>query len=325
METDLSASKERGVRRLRRRLWLERVFFLLVIAAMLAYHYGALPAIGRRVCLVAVDGRPVVVVATRAEAERLLVEIRRSAGPVEKVGFAQKVTFRSVPANGNPVQPEAKAMEALASRLQPVMEGAVILANRQVVVALASKAEATKTLSLLLREFAPEGGGFTTVFKEDVKVEMREAPADRFVASPEAAVAKIREEAAPASVHEVQPGETAWKIARDAHVSLNRLVQANPGLDTNRLRAGDQVKMPGKAAAITVVAQRETQEPIGGRGRRRLQVVRVTYENGAQVSREVIGYRPLAAPADLPAGRLEGRRAREGRWGRARAPRGVGE
>ncbi len=319
MEPDLSASKERGVRRLRRRLWLERVFFLLLIAAMLAYHYGILPAVGPRVCLVAVDGHPVVVVATRAEAERLLREIRQSAGPVEKVTFAQKVSFHSVSANGNPVQPEAKAMEALASRLEPVMEGAVILANRQVVVALASKAEASKTLSLLLREFAPEGSGFTTVFKEDVKVEMRKAPADRFMASPEAAVAKIREEAAPVGMHEVQPGETAWKIALDAHVSLNRLAQANPGLDTNKLRAGDQVKMPGKAAAITVVAQKETQEPIGGRARRRLQVVRVTYENGAVVSREVIGYRPMAAPPDSAAGPLEGRA------GGRRAPRGTGE
>jgi LysM repeat protein len=294
------------VRRLRRRLWLERAFFLLVMAAMLAYHYGAVPGIGKRVCLVAVDGHPVAVVGTRAEAERLLKEIGRSAGPVEKVRFAQKVTFHSVAAEGNPVQPEAKAMEALASRLQPVMEGAVILANGQVVVVLGSKAEAAKTLSRLLSEFAPAGTGFRTVFKEDVKIEMREAPADRFAASAEAAVERIREETAPASVHEVRPGETAWKIALEAHVSVTRLAQANPGMDTNKLRAGDQIKIPGKAAPITVIAQKETQEPIGEGARRRLQVVRVTYENGAQVSREVIGYRRIVAPGNSPARRPEG-------------------
>jgi len=116
----------------------------------------------------------------------------------------------------------------------------------------------------------------------------------------------IREETAPASVHEVRPGETAWKIALEAHVSVTRLAQANPGMDTNKLRAGDQIKIPGKAAPITVIAQKETQEPIGEGARRRLQVVRVTYENGAQVSREVIGYRRIVAPGNSPARRPEG-------------------
>jgi len=301
MESDPYASKERGLRRLRRRLWLERAFFLLVIGGLLAYHYGALPG-GRRVCLVAVDGKPVTVVATQREAERLLEEIKRDAGPVEKVQFAEKVTFHSVPADRNPVQGEAKAMEALAGRVQPVMEGAVILANGEVVVALASKVEATKTLSLFLREFAPAGGGFRTMFKEELRVESRRVPMDRFVPSPEAAVARIREETAPATTHEVQPGETAWKIALEAHVSLNRLAQANPGMDVNKLRAGDQVKIPGKASPITVVAQKELQQAVGEGPRRRMQVVRLTYENGAQVSREVIGYRPIGGARGTGAG-----------------------
>ena len=304
MESDLQAKRERSLRRLRRRLWLERAFFLVVIGVVLAWHYGALPG-GRRVCLVAVDGKPVTVVATRGEAERLVEEVKRAAGPVEKVEFTQKVTFHSVPAEGNPVEAEGRAMAALASRVEPVMEGAAILADGQVVVALPSKAEAAKTLSLFLREFAPAGGGYRTVFKEDVRVEVRRAAMDRFAESPEAAVAKVREETAPVGTHEVEPGETAWEIALEAHVPLSRLAQANPEMDMNKLRAGDEVKIPGKAAPITVVAQKEVQQPTGQGARRRMQVVRLTYENGVQVSKEVIGYRPMGRPREAGRGAEE--------------------
>lgn len=315
MDGDIYASEQSRLRRLRRRLWLERAVFLLLLLLLLAHHRGAWKG-RRQAWLIAVDGRPVVVVASAREAKRLLQEVKRASVPAElsqqvdldEVRFAQRVTLHRVPAEAHEVAGAAEAMGALASRLQPVVEAAAILANGEVVVALPETAEATRTLSLILQEFTPKGEGFTSVFKEEVRVERRLVPLDRYVRTAREAVAKIRQAEEPARTHEVKPGETAWKIALAEGVPLDRLQRANPGLDLNRLRAGAQVKIPGKGAPITVISQKEILEPGGEGPRRRLQVVRLTYENGVQVSREVIGYRPLPSQ-----GQERGRRAEPAR------------
>jgi LysM repeat protein len=42
----------------------------------------------------------------------------------------------------------------------------------------------------------------------------------------------------------VKSGDTGARIAREAGVSLGDLLAANPGVDWNRLRVGQVIKMP---------------------------------------------------------------------------------
>jgi len=310
---------ERAIGKLRRRLWLERLFFLALLGLGLAYHYGALPG-GRGAWLIAADGRPVVVVKSHADAVRLLEDVKQTTGPPERVKFEQKVSFHRVPAERNPVQSDADAIAALMAQLRPLIEGAAVLADGELVVGLPTKEEASKTLSLLLKEFSPPGEGVTRVFKENVQVELQDLPTDKFAESAQAAVAKIRKELAPAGVHEVKPGETAWEIARDYRVPLGRFAQANPDLDINRLRAGDEVNIPSKGAPITVVARREVRETTGRGPRGRLQIVRITYENGVEVSRQVIGRRTPRVPGSPPGSPVSDRGPAASRRGRSASP-----
>jgi LysM repeat protein len=284
----------RALARLRRQLWIERAVFLVVIAAGVAHHYGLLPG-GRRACLIAADGHPVTVVASESDARRLLDEVKRAVGPPDQIAFAEKVTLHSVSAGRNPAASDAAAMEALSSRLHPVIPGVAIVADGQVVVGLPSQEEAVRALSLLQQAFAPSGLGVTTVFKENVHLEKRNIAADEMVTSAQAAVEKIRAGLKPKGIHEVKPGETGWKIALDSHVPLSRLAQANPDMDINRIRAGDRVNIPAEGAAITVIARKDVERETGLGPRRSVQVVRVTYENGVAVAREVVGHRRIAA------------------------------
>ena len=288
MEGDLSimgseAGEERAIRSLRRRLWIERVIFVLIVAGVLAFHFGKLGV--RRACLIAVDGKPAALVASRADANRLLEEVKRSSGISGTISFSHKVTLHSISAAGQRVLPDAEAMQALSQKLEPLVQASAILVNGELVIALPGRNEAVQTLSSLLRELSPPIEGIQASFKENVKIETREVPADRFAASAAAAVERIMKAAAPKGAHEVEPGETGWKIALAYHVPISRLAAANQGIDLNRIRAGDKLKIPGELPPLTVVARKEAKEELAPGVSK---TVRVTYENGVEVSRDVV-------------------------------------
>ncbi|MCL6444344.1 MAG: LysM peptidoglycan-binding domain-containing protein [Alicyclobacillus sp.] len=47
----------------------------------------------------------------------------------------------------------------------------------------------------------------------------------------------------------VQRGDTLWSISAHFHVSINAILQANPGLSANTLRYGTTIRIPSHAAA----------------------------------------------------------------------------
>jgi LysM repeat protein len=292
MRVDSGPDADRRIRSLSRRLWAERAVFLLLLAGLVAFHYGKLGV--RRVAVIAIDGRPVAVVASRADANRLLNEIKGASGLPGNVSFSRQVSLYSAPAAGHRVLPDAEAMAILSSKLEPVIQASAILVNGELVAGLPTRNEAVQVLSALLKELSPPGPGVQAAFKEQVRIESREVPVNGFSRSAAAAVERIMKSAAPKGSHEVNPGETGWKIARDARVPLSRLKAANPGVNLDRIRAGDELKIPGELPPLTVIARREIKEELGPGVSR---TVRVTYENGAEVSRDIISReRPVSKP-----------------------------
>jgi LysM repeat protein len=287
------------VRALRRRLWIERVIWLALIGLLAAVHFGALPG-GRRVTLIAVNGDPVTVVASRADARRLLDALKSPSGEViGDVTFAEKVASHSVSASRNPIQSDSEAMKALAGRLHPMVQAAAIVAGGEVVLALPNQQEAVKTLSAILQRFSPPGDSVTRYFKEEVKVETRSVPVGALYPTANAALERIIEASRPKAEYEVRPGDSAWKIAQKYSVPLSRLGGANPGMDLNRVRAGERLKIPGELPPITIIARKEIKEPISDEPGAPTRKVRISYENGAEVSRQVIG-RPPRRTAAFP-------------------------
>jgi LysM repeat protein len=275
------------VARLRRRLWIERVVWALLLAALVALYLGVLPG-GRRTALIAVDGKPIAVVASRGDALRLLEEVKAGSGlPPERVSFAQKVIIHQVAAAKNPPQADREVIGALSEVLQPVVSATAIVANGEVVLALPDEAEAVRTLSLIVREFSPSEQTGTVYFRENVRIEGRQVRPALLYESAAAAMEKIVEGAAPKAEHAVTRGDSAWKIGRDYAVPLSRLAAANPDLDMDRLQVGQKVKIPGELPPLTVIARRDIEEPIAP-GSLSMRKVRITYENGVEVKREVI-------------------------------------
>jgi LysM repeat protein len=281
------------------RLWLERTFFLIVILVLVLLYLGALPG-GRRVCLVTVDGEPVAVLETHADAQRILDEIKAASDlRPDEIKFAQEVELHSVSALRNPVQSDSEAIEALRSRLEVVASAAAILADGELVVALPEQSEAVRTLSLLLTSLAPPGPNSAAYFKERIKIQAQNVPPEMLARTAEEAAERVADVASSTDEHDVKPGESAWKIARDHEVTLPRLAHANPGVDLEKLQAGATLKIPGKLPSITVIARKEVEEEVDQGMYRRTRTVRITYENGMEVRRDVIGGR-LPVPSVRP-------------------------
>ncbi len=277
------------VRRLRRRLWIERVFWLIVIGVIAAARLGVRPGGGRAVLIIA-NGQPITVVASRAEANRLLDELKTTPSvPGMKVRFAENVALHSVSASRNPIQPESEAMKALAARVHPVVRAAAIVTNGEVVLGLPNQDEAVKTLPGILRRFSPPGGNVIPFFKEQVRIETRDIPPDKLYLNAEKAIERIVDASAPKGEYEVRPGDSAWKIARQHQIPLSRLAAANPEVNINRVIAGQKLKIPGELPPLTVMARREIEEKLGEGPDAPVRKVRIIYENGAELSREVIG------------------------------------
>jgi LysM repeat protein len=286
------ASDEGEARGLRRRLWVERTIFVVLLAGVLAFHFGKIGV--RRVCVIAVDGHPTAVVASRADANQLLDEIKKSAGVSAEVTFSRKVTLHLVSAAGERVVSDTEAMAALAGKLEPVVQASAILVNGELIIGLPARADAIQTLSRLLQKLSPNVSDVQTAFKESVKIEDRQVPTNRVADSAEAAVEKVLKASAPKGTHEVMSGESGWKIALSYRVPVSRLAAANPGVDLGRIQAGEKLMIPGELPPITVVARKDVREELGPGISR---TTRITYENGAVVSRHVIGReRPPESP-----------------------------
>jgi LysM repeat protein len=301
MPDNFVAPSDLLVRQLRRRLWLERVCWLLLLGLLGAVHFGAVPG-GRRAILITANGQPVTVVASRGEANRLLDDLKSPSNvPNTKVAFAETVTLRSVSAARNPIQSDSEAMNAIAAKIHPVVRASAIIVNGEIVLALPDQSEAVTVLSDILNRFSPPGEDVTRYFKEQVKVETRDVPPDTLYPNDEKAVARIAEASAPKGEYEVKPGDSAWKIARHFAVPLSRLGAANPEVDLNKVRLGQKLKVPGDLPPLTVIARREIQEPLGESPFAPARKIRITYENGAEVNREIIGRqarRTLAGPVE---------------------------
>lgn len=286
------------------RPWLERTLFVAVLALFGAWHFGAFGP-GRQTCVVVVDGKPVVVMASRAAADRLLEEIRQQAGAddVKAAQFAQRVDLYSVAADRNPSVSDVEAMKILAPKLDVVVPGAGLFVNGKLFVGLPSRDAAVETFTLLLRELSPPDPDLTRAFKERVSIREGLLPIENYVPDAQTVLSQVREAMAEKITYTAKAGDSPWKIANDHGTTIARVRRANPGLDFMRLQVGQEVVVPTGKAPVTVVAWKEVLEPVGESGQ--TQTVRIVYENGEEVQRYV-----AQRPRRSPPSRSRPRRAR---------------
>lgn len=296
--------RARKTEKLRRQLFVERLFFLAVIALMAVFLVRQARAL--RIYQVTVDGRPVAIVGDRGTANRLLHEL---AGGSADARFRQVVAVQRVDPRAA-VMPEKRAHAALAATINVIVPGYVILVNGKLAAGLSSREEAEQVLARLRETYA--GTNQKAHFKESVRIEATDIPRARLVSTEQAFRALAGGAAAGAAeTYRVQPGDTASGIAANHGISTAQLAELNPKANLNRLATGQVLTVGRGKPTVTVVSVEERTEiepiphsssvqvaPDLPRGERRVIAPgrdgektvrsRVARENGRVVKREVV-------------------------------------
>jgi len=168
------APQARAGDKLRRQLFVERVFFiaLVVVLAIVAVRQAR----ALRMYQVSVNGRPVAIVSDSATAKKLLREVQ---GDTPDARFSQTVVVQ----RANPramVMTEARARNVLAAAINVIVPAYVILANGKVGAVLATRVDAEQVVSRLRR------GGVSPSTLASVRIEEANVSRTRIVSRDEA-------------------------------------------------------------------------------------------------------------------------------------------
>jgi hypothetical protein len=319
-------SPESQARRLRRRLWLERALFVLMLGGL--GGAWAYPLVFPTVWAVSVDGVPVVALEQRELAASIARRLQRGDQEVGADGAAQPPARRVAVVAADPTQVDVADEDGAFRALTPVLGlaelRAVIRVQGAVVAALPTEHAAEQALVDLKARFAAGARELEAApeFKEVVTVRLEPAARGLWCETPADAVQRLlygRSDGT--TLHTVDRGETAAEIAGRYGLDRQELRELNPGVTLDPLRAGARVRIARpRTPTVTVVTRLRIAEErplpfpsvtqpdrtlyVGKRGVRhpgrpgRERVIyRVRCENGKEVGREACGVAVLEKPA----------------------------
>ena len=204
---------------------------------------------------------------------------------------------------------------ALGKTVRVFAPAAAVFVNKDFLVGLRSKEEATRCISQLLKDYGP---GETAIRGQ---VEIREVNLEASARLPVKDAVRVLKSPAVPETHKVQTGDTAWKIAADEGISVDTLKRLNPSVNLEALKPGMVIKVSEAKPRLTVMTKREVSriEPIpyeiqilpmarlpkgerkvvhkGETGEKRI-VEEVTLANGREVARRTLSAKTEKKPVN---------------------------
>ena len=210
---------------------------------------------------VALNGKPVVALATQAQCAQAILKLKASYAPnvPEIVQFAQgdltiirlqKVALaQSVPAAVN-------ALRAL--KLQVQMNGYAIIVDGNPLVLLASKEDAVETLAIMEEQALGDKDGLPTFAQRIVVDVYRQQVGGKRPLLP----TMTPQQAADELTHPPRPnfatvgrGDSLYTVGNRHKLTVDQMKALNPTVDPMKLQPGDQLRLPDTLAPITVVVK----------------------------------------------------------------------
>lgn len=136
--------------------------------------------------------------------------------------------------------------DAVTSRVR----GSEIMVDGKALLALKSREDAEKLLAALRDQYAAPGSSVS--FMEDVKIVDAMVEKIRLM-SVETAMEVIRGGAQKTALYEVKEGDTLWDIAGDSGLTVDDILDLNPGMDPEALlQLGDKINLSKSEPLINV-------------------------------------------------------------------------
>jgi len=240
--------------------WLKRQpvsrLVLLGVAGYLVLALTAYALFAGNACAVMVDGRTIAVADSEKTAKKALAEVvkQKSDQVGGSVTVGEKLTYRGIDAQPEEIMDQ----EALQKRFSEVLtfntSCTAIVIDGKPGLYLKKEEEAQELLDWLIGYY-PVLEGEQPAFKENVELVETNAPVD-YVRDLESAKQMALLGADQVQEYVVKDGDTVWDVARALGVNMEQIVQANPGIDLDKISVGQTLKLKKAAPLLTVVATR---------------------------------------------------------------------
>ncbi len=228
--------------------------FVLISGGVFVYEYSAVPAYA-----VLIDGKNISYISDRAEAENLLLSMKKAKTDEWKrrVDLTQTVTFKDTKAKRYQVDEAAELKNLFDQKLNFVAVATAIKADGQTVAVVHDEKDAEGILQELRGSYSNGEIKVDDIgFKE--KIELVNIPVSLSdVMSREEALQLITEGKEEKKVHVVKEGDSLWTIARKNDTHVADLLKANPSLDGEHLDIGQELNLVAIEPLINVEATGE--------------------------------------------------------------------
>jgi len=241
---------QQRLRALRRQLWLERVVFTAVVIGLLVLLVKQEQ--GRFAYEISLGKRPVALVATGGDADRVVEGVRRELAPdlPGQASYSPPAMIERIPRGDRPVLSLAQARRQFKREARLYAPGAVIMVEGRPAAVLRTGKEAREGMARVQAAYGPGRARIKEPWEiREINVESRKR------LTVEQAV-QVLTSPARVEIYRVGANESAWSIARAHHASVAALKRANPGVDLAAVRPGMTVRIGSGAPPVTVITVR---------------------------------------------------------------------
>ncbi|WP_217267294.1 M23 family metallopeptidase [Thermanaeromonas sp. C210] len=271
---------------------------------------------------VVVEGERVAVAASREEAQQAVENLLAAMGKggYEGVQLAETIEYLPVKVDRGAINTPEELERLLAGRISFKVPATALEIDGVSRALLRDEATAVALLERLKKEFVPGEGAMVeeVKFKEKVSL-VRQLAAPEDIASPDEVLALLKEGTEEVRQYTVQEGDCLWTIAQKFDLPVEKLQEANPQIQGERLDIGQVINLSARKPLLNVVVvyRQEVTESIPyptevkttsqlWRGQERVKqagvegekkvTYRVVAENGRVVGKEVLEAKVLKEP-----------------------------
>lgn len=219
--------------------------FISHLVKNLEYAYG-----------VEVDGKLIAVVKSESLANSVIKELtgEQSKKYGKAVQVKQEITYKKVPKDKNQLVDQKQLKEQLQSLLVYQLQGAQVKVNGKTQFQFEDKAVAEKFIAELKKKYKVNDRA-VVAFEEKVEIVEGGVDVNKLLTVPQAI--KRVQEAGKIPYYEVQQGDTLWDIAVSNNISVDKLIEINPGFEPELMQIGQKLKLSEKQPLINVVCTYE--------------------------------------------------------------------
>ncbi|TCO77945.1 M23 family metallopeptidase [Marinisporobacter balticus] len=166
--------------------------------------------------------------------------------------FHDAIDFERTRATDEELSKPAQIGKILQKKLNIKVKGYGIKADKKIITAVTTKAEANKVLEEIKKNYIDEEKNFEKIyFVENVVVEEVEEDINNLKIEQDA-VKIILQGTEEEKIHEVQQGESFWTIAKKYKLNVDDLLKANPDVSPDKLQIDQKISLVVPKPLLTV-------------------------------------------------------------------------